>query len=241
MSYAVISDVHSNIEALDAVLEDIDNRKIESVLFTGDAVGYGPNPNEVLASLRERADVLIAGNHDWAAIGLADLERFNPNAREAVLWTMGVLSEESKNIIRIFQIAKRLEEEDVFLVHSSPGSPEEWRYLITYSDAEEAFRQFGEGVCFTGHSHHPFILERLPDGRMGTHYNSLELSRNCRYIINAGSVGQPRDRDPRACYVIFDGLRTEFVRVSYPVEKTQEKMRLAGLPGPLIERLSHGL
>lgn len=240
-AHAVISDVHANMEALEAVLSDINKRGIKSILFLGDAVGYGPDPNEAVAALKERSEVLLAGNHDWAAVGLADIEPFNLAAKEAIIWTARTLTEESKKAIKEYKLTKRLPKDDIFLVHSTPRKPEEWHYLLTYEDAEDAFRHFSERICFVGHSHMPFMLERHPKGGMSTHKGSLEFSEGCRYIINAGSVGQPRDRDPRACYAVIDGGRAEFVRVEYPVKDTQQKMRRRGLPEPLIERLSYGL
>jgi len=240
MRFAVISDVHANLEALEAVLKDIRKRRVEGILFLGDAVGYGPNPNECLQMLSDNCRILLAGNHDRAAAGLTDIEYFNEYAKKAVLWTRQVLTEKSRKLIENLPVQQKLKKENVLLVHSSPKEPEAWHYLVTLWDAEVNFQYFDERICILGHSHLPFVIERLPSGEMITYNSTAGLGQNERYIINAGSVGQPRDGDPRACYVLFEGGSSEFVRVEYNIKETQLKMRNAGLPLPLIERLSRG-
>ncbi len=240
MRLAVISDVHANLEALEAVLKDIKKKKPQGVLFLGDAVGYGPNPNECLELLRGSCMVFLGGNHDWAAIGRTDLEYFNEYAKAALLWTKEVLTEENRKFIETLPAQKRLKKQNMLLVHSSPKEPEAWHYLLTLWDAEVNFHYFDERICILGHSHLPFVIERLPSGEMITYNNRADLGQNERYLINSGSVGQPRDRDPRACYALVDDNRVEFVRVEYNREETQRKMHAAGLPLPLIERLSKG-
>jgi len=240
MRFALISDVHSNLEALEAVLKDIKKRRRDAILFLGDAVGYGPNPNECLEMLRGNCKVLLAGNHDWAAIGRADIDYFNEYAKAAVLWTREVLSEKNRKFIETLPLQKKLKKENVLLVHSSPKEPDAWHYLLTLWDAEVNFHYFDEKICVVGHSHMPFVIERLPSGEMITYSHKANFGENERYIINSGSVGQPRDRDPRACYALVDDDKVEFVRVEYNIEETQRKMHSAGLPLPLIERLSKG-
>ncbi|HUO76563.1 MAG TPA: metallophosphoesterase family protein [Thermodesulfovibrionales bacterium] len=240
MRYAVISDVHANLEALEAVLRDINKRGIDEFLFLGDAVGYGPNPNECVELLRKNCKILLAGNHDWAAIGLTDIQYFNEYAKAAILWTREVLTPESRKFIETLPVTKNIKRGNMLLVHSTPKDPEAWHYLLTLWDAEVNFHYFTHRVCMIGHSHLPFVIERVPSGEMITYKSEARLGKNERYIINAGSVGQPRDRDPRACYAIFDDDTLEFVRLEYAIEKTQKKMRDAGLPLTLIERLSKG-
>ncbi len=240
MHYAVISDVHSNLEALDAVLQDIRKRKIEKVFFLGDAVGYGPNPNECVEILKDNCEVLLAGNHDWASLGMTDIEYFNEYAKEAILWTIKVLNEKNRKTLSTFPITKLMKKENILLVHSTPKEPEQWHYLLTLWDAEINFHYFDQRICILGHSHQPFVIEKFPSGEMITHRREARLGKGKRYIINAGSIGQPRDRDPRACYVVLEGERVDFIRVPYPVEKTQKKMSEAGLPSLLIQRLSEG-
>lgn len=240
MPYAVISDVHANLEALQAVLSDIEKRKIKNILFLGDAVGYGPDPNKCVSLLAGVSKVLLAGNHDWAAVGLTDIEYFNPYAKAAVLWTSKVLTGESRKAIEEFSLVKVMRRQGLFLVHASPMAPEEWHYILTLQDAERNFTFFTERVCLLGHSHWPFIVERLHTGELLTHREEVVLNKESRYIVNVGSVGQPRDKDPRACYALMERGKIRLIRVEYPVQETQRKMKKAGLPEPLIERLSIG-
>lgn len=240
MHYAVLSDVHSNHEALEAVLNDIDKKQIEDILFLGDAIGYGPDPNECIELLIKRCKILLAGNHDWGVLGLTDISYFNAYARAAILWTKSVLTEKNSKSLKLFPVKKDMKKGDILLVHSTPKEPETWHYLSTLWDAEINFHYFGNKFCFLGHSHQPFIIERLPSGEMVTHKESASIRKSGRYIINAGSVGQPRDGDPRACYAIIDDENIETVRVPYDVEAVQNKMRKEDLPELLIERLSVG-
>lgn len=242
MHYAIISDVHANLEALEAVLEDIRKRDLcKNILFLGDAVGYGANPNECIKLLKENSLILLAGNHDWAVLGLTDIEDFNPYAKTAIHWTMEVISEENKKTLSTFPISKSLKKDSIFLVHSTPKEPHKWHYLFSISDAEVNFKYFSERICLIAHSHQPFILERQADGRMQTHRERVKLRKDSRYIINVGSVGQPRDGDMRACYAILNDVSVELIRVEYDLEKTQKKMYDEGLPAFLIERLSKGM
>ncbi|MGD1075722.1 MAG: metallophosphoesterase family protein [Thermodesulfovibrionales bacterium] len=241
MQYAVLSDVHANLEALDAVLKDISKREINEILFLGDAVGYGPNPNECVKRLKGRCKILLAGNHDRAAAGLMNIDYFNEYARAAILWTRKVMTEESRSTLGALPVMKKMDKEDLLLVHSTPKEPEAWHYLVTLWDAEINFDYFDQRICVLGHSHQPFVIERAPSGEMVTYGNGANLGRNERYIINIGSVGQPRDGDPRACYAILHDESVEFVRVRYNIKKTQMKMHEAGFPLPLIERLSRGI
>jgi predicted phosphodiesterase len=240
MLYAVLSDVHSNIEALHAVLGDVGQRKIKNVLFIGDSVGYGPDPNECLELLSRKCKTILAGNHDWGVLGITDIAYFNEYAREAIRWTTDVITKESKSILKSFCLTKEIGKSKILLVHSTPKEPEAWHYLLTLWDAEINFHYFDGTFCFLGHTHQPFIIERLPSGELLTYKKSVRIGKSARYIINAGSVGQPRDGDPRACYAIIDDDHIEIVRVPYDIETVQNKMRTANLPSPLIERLSWG-
>jgi predicted phosphodiesterase len=240
MHYAVISDVHSNVEALEAVLENVDQRNIEEILFLGDAVGYGPNPNECVELLMRRCKMLLAGNHDWGVVGLTDIAYFNEYARYAIEWTRGMLTEKNKKILKSFPVKKEIKESNFFLVHSTPKEPEEWHYLLTLWDAEINFQYFDNRFCFLGHSHQPLIIEKLSSGELVTYKEVASIKENDRYIINVGSVGQPRDGDPRASYAVIDDGKAEIVRIPYDVRKVQEKMKKVLLPVPLIERLSVG-
>ncbi len=241
MRYAVISDVHSNLEALRAVLADIKANSVKEILFTGDAVGYGPDPNECLKIIETGCSVLIAGNHDWAAIGLTDIAFFNTAAQSAMMWTMKTLTKENLQTLSKFKITEVVLEKNLFLVHSTPREPQRWFYLQPYRDAVANFEYFDEKICFLGHSHIPFIVERNLKGEVAVYNDEIKITKGARYIVNVGSVGQPRDGDPRACYCIFDEGLISFRRVAYEISKTQEKMRKCGLPIHLIERLAFGV
>lgn len=238
--YAVLSDVHANLEALDAVLESVGQTAAEDVLFLGDAVGYGPSPNECIDLLASACKVLLAGNHDRGAVGLTDITYFNAYARDALEWTKGVITGENKNLLRSLPVKKALRDEDILLVHSTPKEPEEWHYLLTLWDAEINFQYLDNRFCFLGHSHQPFIIEKLPSGELVTYKDSTKIKERCKYIINAGSVGQPRDGDPRACFVTIDDEDVEIIRVPYDIAGVQTKMKKVRLPDRLIERLSIG-
>lgn len=239
MRYAILSDVHANLDALEAVLEDLDKKNIDTIFFLGDAVGYGPNPNECIESLVRGCKILLAGNHDWGVLGLTDVTYFNLYARAAIEWTKKVITEGNKKIISSFPVEEE-KDGDLLLVHSTPKEPKEWNYLLTLWDAEMNFNYFENKLCFLGHSHQPFIIERLPSGELVTYKKSAPIGKMERYIVNVGSVGQPRDGDPRACYALVNDEHMEIVRVSYDIEAVQEKMRKEGLPLILIERLSIG-
>lgn len=242
MHYAVISDVHSNLEALNAVMRDIKvRRKIDDILFLGDAVGYGPDPNECVKALKDNCMVLLAGNHDWAVLGLTDIDYFNDEARAAILWTKEALTEDNSRAIETFSIVRVIEKDSIFVVHATPKEPRAWHYLLTLYDAEVNFRYFDQRICITGHTHYPSVIERLPSGELVAYSKDVKFGKDRRYIINAGSVGQPRDKDPRACYAIVDDEGVEFIRVEYNVRKTQKKMHEAGLPLILIKRLEYGM
>ena len=239
-SFAVISDVHANLEALYAVLRDIEKEKVDAILFLGDSVGYGPDPNACTEILRERARILLAGNHDRAAVGMSDFTFFNPAAKAAIKWTIKVLSERNIEFLRSLPLTEELTENSIYLVHATPEEPGQWHYLTNEYNARVNFKYFDERICFLGHSHIPFIVELSSGGKITFHYSQTEIDESSRYIVNAGSVGQPRDGDPDAAYVLFMENSMEIRRVSYDIVLTQNKMEKAGLPGRLIYRLSAG-
>lgn len=241
MRYAVISDVHGNAEALKSVLKDIKKKKITDILFLGDAVGYGPDPDECVEFLNSECKILLAGNHDRAVLGMTDIDFFNPYAKTTILWTKEKIRKENLATLKTFLISKEVENKKILLVHSTPKEPEQWHYLLTLWDAEVNFHYFDNKICLLGHSHQPFIIKRLPSGEMFTYRNEAKIGITERYIINVGSVGQPRDGDPRACYATIDDTSVKLYRVEYDTRKTQDKMSRYGLPLPLIERLERGV
>ncbi|MCG6552058.1 MAG: metallophosphatase family protein [Candidatus Magnetominusculus sp. LBB02] len=238
--YAVISDVHSNLHALLAVIEDIEVRGVSDIYFCGDIVGYGPRPNECIDIIKRRCKVLIAGNHDWAAVGYTETEYFNENAMAAIEWTRQTLSDEHMDDIKEFKLFKSDPEINAFFVHATPKDPDQWDYLFSLSNAAVNFKSFKQKLCFVGHSHTPVIIEMDSAGNMSTAWDRTEMQEASRYIVNVGSVGQPRDGDPRASYALVSGAEILLVRVPYDVDKTQQEMAEAKLPVRLIERLSYG-
>jgi predicted phosphodiesterase len=240
MRYAVISDVHANLEALNTVLKKISEETFDSLLFLGDSVGYGPNPNECLETLKGKTKILLAGNHDWASVGMTDIESFNPYARAAVEWTKKILSNENRTFLRGLPLTQELDDR-ILLVHATPREPEQWHYLLSTEDASINLHFFNQMICLIGHSHKPVIIERSPEDKIIVYKDRTDIKEGYRYIINVGSAGQPRDGNPDAAYAILNKNSIEIKRVSYDIVLTQKKMRDVGLPSYLIERLSRGM
>ena len=241
MRIAVLSDIHGNLEALEAVLAEVDRLGIERLYSLGDIVGYGPSPAACVEIVRRRAAVSLTGNHDAAVVGRTPLDEFNEFARWAVNWTMSHLDPGQAEYLRSLPYAHRTP--DLVLVHASPIEPERWHYIHGMADIEEHFAAFAERLCFVGHSHRPGVFAIRGDHGAARRGEREALRPGLRYLVNAGSVGQPRDRDPRASYVIYDAANecVEVRRVIYPVERTQERMRAAGIPAFLIDRLAAGV
>ncbi|MEE8330002.1 MAG: metallophosphoesterase family protein [Thermodesulfovibrionia bacterium] len=240
MRYAIISDVHANLEALNNVLKKIEEETCDELMFLGDSVGYGPNPNECIYRLKEKTKILLAGNHDMAAVGTADIKHFNPYARATVEWTQEILSNENRSFLNGLPLTEEVDD-SILLVHSTPKEPEKWHYLLNAGDADSNFSFFSKKICFVGHSHIPFIIEQAPGGNITIYKDRADIKKRHRYIINAGSVGQPRDSNPDAAYALLNKNYVEIKRVTYDIVLTQKKMRDAGLPSFLIERLSRGI
>jgi predicted phosphodiesterase len=241
MMYAIFSDIHANMEAFEAVIQDMKRQKVDKNVFLGDIVGYGPNPNECIELLRENCDVIIRGNHDSAVIGNTNTAFFNSYARESVIWTAKVLSKENVAFLKNLKSWSVLE--DFQIAHSTPFKPDSWNYLTSLQDAHENYQTLERQVCFIGHSHQPLIIEFVDEVNVLPIKDLYKtLNKNRKYIINAGSVGQPRDMNPEACYLTFDTKTDtiEYRRVEYNIEKVQKKMKKHELPPYLIDRLSIG-
>ena len=240
MKTALLSDVHANLEALVAVYQVARERGVERILCLGDVVGYGGSPNECLDIVRKVSQVVLLGNHDSAASGGGELARFNPNAKAAALWTSKVLTPDHRDYLKTLPLTRQVT--PYTYVHASPAAPRDWEYIFDRFDAEPQFQFFTEHACFIGHTHQPAIFERSNAGCVSLPPTSLRLDPKCRYIVNVGSVGQPRDRDPRACFVLLTEPEgsIEFVRVPYDIQASQEKIRAANLPPVLAARLSAG-
>lgn len=245
MRYAILADIHSNLAAFEAVLADIKAKgELTAIWCLGDIVGYGPDPVECIHLLHQQPNVCIAGNHDWAAIGRLDTSEFNPAAAAAVRWTEQQLGVEQIEYLLSLQLG--LQKDDFTLVHGSPREPI-WEYLISSQDAKDNLPHFQTSYCLVGHSHIPFVFECVEGDchiRKMSGDSPLDLSEmgECRLIINPGSVGQPRDGNPRASYAIYDSqAETVFhYRVEYDIQATQSKMLRYGLPESLARRLSYG-
>jgi diadenosine tetraphosphatase ApaH/serine/threonine PP2A family protein phosphatase len=241
MQWAVIADVHGNWEALQSVLDDLVSlAEPWKLLCLGDTVGYGANPNECLDRVRELTEVMVAGNHDLAAVDQAETAFFNPLAREAIAWTRRELSDANRKALRVLPYLRR--EGAALLVHATPCDPPAWEYLSAGWSARLQFDCFAEPVCFVGHSHVPLILAMSPEGLRMPSPQSVQLPEDHRFIVNVGSVGQPRDRDPRAAYGLFDPQKGSLTirRVPYDVTTARTKIIRAGLPRELGDRLLVG-
>jgi diadenosine tetraphosphatase ApaH/serine/threonine PP2A family protein phosphatase len=241
MSIIILSDIHSNLEAFQAVLQDIAHERVDQVLFLGDIVGYTADPGECIEILRGLAPHMVAGNHDWAAVGLTNIDYFNPVARAAIEWTAGIISADHATFLKNLPLTRSLP--DMLLVHATPYQPEAWDYIFSLDDAAQCFRHGDHQICFTGHSHYPISFMQDRGGDISViRSNSFTLLDSCRYLINVGSVGQPRDGDPRAAYGVYKPEEASFhiKRVHYDIKRTREKIIAAGLPPFLAERLQEG-
>jgi len=240
MRIAVLSDIHGNLPALDAVLSEL--KPYDAIWQLGDVVGYGPQPDEVVARLMDEGATGVRGNHDAAAIGELETDAFNDDARTAVEWTSERIEPRTREWLAA--LPERTIEEPFTLVHGSPRDPT-WEYVFTATVARGNLSAFTTDHCLVGHTHVP-VVYREKTGRMeGIQVDSgdkLKLSAH-RSIVNPGSVGQPRDGDPRASAMLFDtDLQTlEWRRVEYPVEQVQKLMAERKLPSRLARRLQFGL
>jgi len=241
MKAAIISDIHSNLEALLVVLKDIKKRRLKSIFCLGDLVGYGANPNECIDLCIKESKMIVAGNHDWAAVDKTDVATFNPVAAKAIRWTKEKISKDGVNRIKGLELTGKMD--NLLLVHATPKNPAKWSYLFTLDDYEREFSHFDEQLCFIGHSHIPAAVFQDANGYCDlVRDNPFPIVAKRRYIVNVGSVGQPRDMDPRASYAIYDGNNNsiEIVRLDYNIPLAQQKIIMAGLPEVLADRLLAG-
>jgi predicted phosphodiesterase len=243
MRILLISDIHANLVALETVLRHAKN--FDRIWCLGDIVGYGPEPNECIDRLRKFDLVCLAGNHDWAVMDKLDLEEFNPDARRAALWTRHQLSLNSLDWLHSLPDHVPVQAEKFTLTHGSPRHPI-WEYILTPAVARINFGHFDTPYCFFGHTHVPVLYRNRSDDDTATAEPLPEELPTPlgpeRMMINPGSVGQPRDGDPRAAYAILDldALELTHYRLEYDIAATQAKMQDAGLPLRLIQRLNYG-
>lgn len=236
MRYAIISDIHSNLEALDAVLQAVRGESIDRYLSTGDIVGYGADPEACVARMRSLDPVIVAGNHDWAVAGRLSLDFFNSYARDAIEWTRTRLGAEDLRWLGGLPLTRRWAE--ITLVHATLNGPENFDYLLTAYDAHLSLEILDTPLCFVGHSHVPVTFAQ--NGTVTFSFASeFHLEDAAKAIVNAGSVGQPRDGNPDASFGIYDSSTrvVEVRRVSYDIGAASRKILAAGLPPVLAERL----
>jgi predicted phosphodiesterase len=242
MRLLIISDIHANLAAFEAVLKDA-HGLWDQIWCLGDLVGYGPDPNECVALLREYDHLSLCGNHDWAVLGKLDINNFNEEAQTAIDWTRKQLSEETRIYLDGLQ-AGMLLEPFFTLAHASPRHPV-WEYILDKGTAVANLSYFDTPYCLVGHTHAAVCFTEVgPDTveiQLPLLGETISLGAD-RLILNPGSVGQPRDADPRAAYALLesDKLTWEFRRIAYPIKETQERMRRYGLPHRLVARLEYG-
>lgn len=239
MKFAIIADIHANLEALEVVLKDSKEQGCDHYVCLGDVVGYGANPKECLQIVREMKMPCVKGNHDEYCSNEEDPEGFNPHAAKAVVWTKSQLSGEERQWLRELKYFRLIT--TFSIVHATLDEPKSWGYVFNKLDAAASFTYQNTPICFFGHTHVPVAFVRDSVIR-GGQYSKLNVEKGKKYFVNIGSVGQPRDGDPRAAYGIFDtdAATIELRRLDYPIEVAQKKIREAGLPEKLAARLETG-
>ncbi len=240
MRYAILGDIHGNLEALEAALNVLRPAGIDVYLQVGDIVGYGADPGPCIQKMREIGALVVSGNHDWAVVGKLDTSYFNPFAREAVEWTRSILEPADRLYLEQLPLVLEINDE-LEVVHATRDQPELFDYIQTYYDAHRSFEALSTNVCFMGHSHIPISFIK---GEAVTHTlsTSFQVPKDARALINVGSVGQPRDDNPKTAFAVYDSRTREYAlhRVAYDAKRTAEKIRRAGLPDILGERLLFG-
>jgi diadenosine tetraphosphatase ApaH/serine/threonine PP2A family protein phosphatase len=243
MRILILSDIHANLPAFQAVLADATGQW-DTIWFLGDLVGYGPNPNECVSLLCEYEHLSLAGNHDWAVLQKIEIEEFNRDAQRAIKWTARNLTPGS--VAYLNALPALTEKESFTLAHGSPRSPI-WEYITDLETAFENFNHFATPYCLVGHTHVPMLIWLdEAGGQIGgyvpAHGEKVPLERQ-RLILNPGSVGQPRDGDPRAAYALLDTdqMLWEYRRASYDIAEVQTQMRSLAMPNKLVQRLAYGV
>ncbi len=246
MRYLIFTDIHGNLEALLAMFKAIQKKRIDHYIFLGDLVGYGASPNEVIqkiAALKPLA--IIRGNHDKAVSGLDSVQTFNPIAASAIFWTKRNITSKNLDFLTRLEQGPKVLDGTITICHGAPF--DEDYYIFGEFDAAEAFQHLQTPIGFFGHTHFPFVYSHL-EGAVEVTFlegqsNEVRLEKGVSYLINPGSIGQPRDRNPRAAFAIYDSeARTvRFHRVEYGIEEAKRKILGAGLPPALAERLSLGI
>jgi len=239
MKYAIIADIHGNLDALEVVLEDIRNQNATHVVCLGDVVGYNARPRECLKIIRDMNIPCVKGNHDEYCSSEDALDGFNPHAADAVLWTRQQLSDDDRQWLRDLKYSRMAA--NFTMVHATLDVPERWGYVFDKLAAAASFPYQNTQLCFFGHTHVPVAFMRDTAVRGGT-YSKFRIDPAKKYFINVGAVGQPRDNNPKAAYVIYDmdAQTIELRRLDYDIAAAQQKILEAGLPERLAERLAYG-
>jgi predicted phosphodiesterase len=246
MNYLILSDIHSNLEAFETVLRHAEGIGFDKVVVLGDLVGYGANPNEIVERIKSMPDaVVIRGNHDKVVSGKDSGEEFNELAIHSCRWTQEHLTKENLKYLEDLPAGPLFVDERFYISHGTPL--DEDAYILTEFDAAAIFTYFPAKICFFGHSHIPFVFALRAGGEIGCHYPSnneseYTLQDDVRYLINVGSIGQPRDRNPKSAYGIFnvESRSVRLFRLDYPIEEASRKILEAELPYFLAERLLWG-
>jgi predicted phosphodiesterase len=240
MKYAILGDIHSNLEALQAVLNDAEQQGVTHFACSGDVVGYNADPKACLKLIRSLGCKIVQGNHDYYAGCNESMELFTPLAQKSIYWTRKQLSLLDRKYLRTLPLIEDIE--NFTLVHSSLSAPQRWNYIFKQAAAEEHFQNQFNSICFFGHTHVPLAFVRGEQEIEKGFYDVLKIRNGFQYLINVGSVGQPRDRNPKSAYAIYD-LDAQTVtmrRVEYDMPKSQKKIRAAGLPFRNALRLERG-
>jgi diadenosine tetraphosphatase ApaH/serine/threonine PP2A family protein phosphatase len=234
MRIAIISDIHANLPALEGVLQRIGELKADATYCLGDIVGYGPFPNETVMLVQRHCSATVKGNHDSGVAGETALDQFNSYGQAGIRWTQECITIDNLEFLR--SLPMTVQKDDLTIVHSSPVNPPEWTYVLTLQEAMEAFKAFSTRYCFIGHTHLPIMVG---EDLLINHHTPGEG----RYLINVGSVGQPRDRNPAAAFGLLDTEAGTYAlhRVPYDIRRTMKAIRTAGLPGFLANRLLRGV
>ncbi|MCD6418982.1 metallophosphoesterase family protein [bacterium] len=246
MKIGFLSDIHGNYDALQVALSNFSERNVDEIICLGDIVGYGAEPGKCVDEISRRAKIVVAGNHDWASVGKTDITYFNRYGREAILWTSEVLMPHQRSFLANLKLSHF--DSNWCAVHSTPHEPSRWQYIFSSSDALRQFEYFDRKICLIGHSHIPGVFTDKGDHiQISIPFDESEtivkILGDRRYIVNIGSVGQPRDNDVRGSIVVYDTEAEiiNFIRFFYPVPQAQKKILSAGLPRFLADRLEQGI
>lgn len=240
MRYGIFGDVHGNLEALDTVLNALSKEKIDRYLCVGDIIGYGADPLSCIDKVKTVTGNIVSGNHEAASTGVFCVDYFNPYAKAAVLWTRESLRDEDTNFLK--GLPTVFENDDLVMVHGSLNEPGKFNYIFSPLDSKETFQLLNKTICFIGHTHSPQILVERDVIISQVYGHKAEINPEYKYVVNVGSVGQPRDGDVRAAYCIYNisSQTVQIKRVSYDIKSAQRKIIDVGLPQFLAERLSAG-